>query len=48
VKDDLARLAAMSKAFVDSLSPQDRRRFNRTRDSQFHALRDSTRRMAKN
>jgi hypothetical protein len=48
VKDELARLAAMSKAFVDSLSPQDRRRFNRTRDSQFRALRDSTRRMAKN
>lgn len=48
VKDDLARLAAMSKAFVDSLSPQDRRRFNRTRDSQFQARRDGTRRVAKN
>jgi len=47
VKDELVRLEAMSKAFVDSLSPLDRRRFNRTRDSEFQAFRDSTRRLAK-
>lgn len=46
VKDDLVRLAAMSKAFVDSLSPHDRRRF-RTTDGQFRAFRDGTKTMAK-
>jgi hypothetical protein len=46
VKDDLVRLAAISKAFVDSLNPQDRRRFGAA-DGQFRAFRDGIKTMAK-
>jgi hypothetical protein len=46
VKEDLGRLAAMSRAFADGLSPLERRRFNRRMDLHSQALRGSVKRAA--
>jgi hypothetical protein len=46
VRDDLVRLAAMSRAFAEGLSPLERRRFNRKVELNSQALRESVKRAA--
>jgi hypothetical protein len=46
VKEDLLRLAAISRAFAEGLSPLERRRFNRKMELHSHALRESVKRAA--